>query len=173
MKTIAGWMLGLVCAVAGVAADEPAKVSEGFEKTPAYFVDRYGPARSSKLVSSQSFLHPRHGALWIKGEFSVRKFRKGDLNVTATFHVPSLSLAGVTYGLGRGWTEEQVMAALSAFGGNWRPEPYIVGRAFRRQDGACAVLIGYDLRVVSPEMAMAAEKAAEAKGAKKKEVPEF
>ncbi len=91
------------------------------ERTPAYFVDRYGPARSSRNVSQYGFVNPETGTLTVKGEFSVREFRADGLRVRAVFFVPSLKLAEVTLQMERSqWTDEQVTAALSAYGPEWR-----------------------------------------------------
>src|SRR5882672_4471621 len=80
------------------------------DKPPAYFVDRYGPAKSSKTESSGGFIHEGNGYIAVKGQFSTRTFRKGDLTVEAVFLLPSLQLAAVRFRLPRQWTDEQFEA---------------------------------------------------------------
>ena len=91
------------------------------DKTPAYFVDRYGPATESRMEMSASFFIRKRGAAKVDGSFSVREFRHNDLRVTAVFFHPSLKLASVRLQLKHAWTAEQVAAALEAYGASWKP----------------------------------------------------
>jgi hypothetical protein len=167
--------LYLVLATVSIAAavKTPASVPIA-ERTPAYFVDRYGTARSVRSVSHFAFLSPGVGALAVKGEFSVRDYHAENLRVRAVFHVPSLKLAEVTLQVGRTWTDEQLKAALAAYGADWRPD----GRNFGQQrwttpDGARAILLLTTLYIQAPGTVSAVEKVRLEAEAKRKAVPKF
>lgn len=89
-------------------------------KPPAYFVDLYGPAKSAKTVSSHPFVHVGRGAITVKGQFSQREFRKDGLWVQSVFFLPTLQLAAVRLQMNQQWTEQQIEAALAAYGGEWK-----------------------------------------------------
>ena len=91
------------------------------DKSPAYFVQRYGAPKSVKNVASISVHHPKRGSVEVKGQFSVRQFQSDDLTVRVVFYLPSLQTASVRLQLPRKWSEEQVRAALTAYGGSWEP----------------------------------------------------
>lgn len=145
------------------------------ERTPAYFVDRYGPARSARNVSQHAFVDPQTGSLTVKGEFSVREFRTDGLRVRAVFHVPSLKLAEVTLRLASNtWTDEQVEAALSAYGPEWRLTGRNVGqRRWSTPDGARAILLLTSLHIQSPRTVAAIEQARQERETQRKAVPKF
>jgi hypothetical protein len=107
--------LACFCALPVVALAGPLD-----DKSPAYFVDRYGPAKSSQTVSSYDFVHTGRGGVTVKRQFSTREFRKDDLRVQPVYFLPSLKLAAVRLQLNRAWTPEQIEAALAAYGGEWK-----------------------------------------------------
>lgn len=145
------------------------------DKTPAYFVDRYGPAKSSKVQSTASFTSPSRGAVTVKGQFSVREFRDGDLRVTAVFFYPSLKPAAVRLQLNRAWTKEQVEAALAAYGGSWQPassgNPMIKAWVAPDETLAFAILTWVDFQ--SKEIVALVEKFLAESDAKRKAVPKL
>lgn len=145
------------------------------ERTPAYFVDRYGPARSSRNVSQYGFVNPETGTLTVKGEFSVREFRADGLRVRAVFHVPSLKLAEVTLQMERGtWTDERVSAALAAYRPDWSLTGRNLGqRQWTAPDGARALLLLTSLHIQSSGTVAAVEKARQERDAQRKAVPKF
>ena len=144
------------------------------EITQPYFVDRYGLAKSSKNVSKFGFLHPKRGNVEVKGPFSVRDFRHGDLRIVAVFNLPSLKLAGVKYSLNRSWTPEQIQAALSALGTGWKPyDGNIAFKAWQTQDGTIAISILNSLEIQSASVVEAIAKEVAAKEAARKAVPKF
>jgi hypothetical protein len=157
------------------AAREPEAFVPLAERTPAYFVDRYGPARSTRKVSQHAFLNPQTGTLPVKGEFSVREFRTDGLRVRAVFHVPSLKLAEVTLQMaGRTWTDEQVIAALKAYGHEWKLTGVNLGqRRWTTPDRARAILLLTSLHIQPPKTVAAIEQAGKERDAQRKAVPKF
>lgn len=144
------------------------------ELTPPYFVDRYGSAKSSKNVSNFGFVHPKRGVIDVKGPFSVREFRHGDLRTVAVFKLPSLKLAGVKYSLNRSWTPEQIQAALSALGADWKPYDGNIGfKAWQLQDGTIAISILNSLEIQSAALVETIVNEVVAKDAARKAVPKF
>ncbi len=170
--TLWGFMLS---ATLFAAARDAVPVVPLGERTPAYFVDRYGPARSSRNVSQYGFVNPETGTLTVKGEFSVREFRADGLRVRAVFFVPSLKLAEVTLQMERSqWTDEQVTAALSAYGPEWRLTGRNVGqRRWSTPDGARAILLLTSLHIQSPRTVATIEQVRQERETQRKAVPKF
>lgn len=144
------------------------------DKSPAYFVDRYGPAKSSKTVSSHTCIHVGRGSVIVKGQFSAREFRQGDLIVQTVFFLPSLQLASVRLQLPRQWTPEQIEAALAAYGGEWRP----VSRngivdSWVAPDGSMAISLLTWLDIQSKAIVDLVAKTLTDDDAKRKAVPKF
>jgi len=166
--------LFILLALPFVALAQPVKQIAFPEITPPYFVDRYGLAKSSKNVSNFGFLYPKRGNVEVKGPFSIRDFRHGDLRVVAVFNLPSLKLAGVKYSLNRSWTPEQIQAALSALGSDWKPYDANIGfKAWQLQDGTIAISILNSLEIQSASVVEAIAKEVAAKEAARKAVPKF
>lgn len=157
------------------AAREPETFIPLAERTPAYFVDRYGPAHSARKVSQHAFVNPQTGSLPVKGEFSVREFRTDGLRVRAVFHVPSLKLAEVTLQMaGRTWTDEQVLAALKAYGHEWKLTGGNLGqRRWTTPDGARAILLLTSLHIQPSKTVAAIEQVRQERDAQRKAVPKF
>lgn len=168
-------LLSLILATVSIAAAvKPSSSVPLAERTPAYFVDRYGPALSSRNVSQYAFLSPGVGTLTVKGEFSLREYRAEGLRVRAVFHVPSLKLAEVTLQMGRTWTDEQLKAALAAYGADWRPDGRNIGQQrWTTPDGARAILLLTTLYIQAPGTVSAVEKVRLEGEAKRKAVPKF
>lgn len=144
------------------------------DKTPAYFVDRYGPAKSSGTVSVISAMHVKHGAVNLKGQFSAREFRQGNLLVQCVFFLPSLQLATVRFQMQHSWTKEQIEAALAAYGGKWAP----VSRngivdSWVAPDGSIAISMLTWLDIQSKAIVDLVEKTVTADDIKRKAVPKF
>ncbi len=143
------------------------------DKGPPYFVDRYGPAKSNKTVSSASFTDLKHGSLTVKGQFSAREFRQGELRVQPVFFLPSLELAAVRLQLDRAWTDEQIAAALKAYGGEWKLVKRGIITHWVAPDGALAISMLTWLDIQSKAVVdMVAKKSAD-DAAKRKAVPTF
>lgn len=144
------------------------------DKTPPYFVDRYGSAKSSKTESSHSFLHAQRGHVNAKGQFSVREFKKGDLRVQPVFFLPSLKLASVRMTLGHKWTQEQVEAALVAYGGEWEPVKIngIIDE-WVAPDGTRAISMLTSLFIQSKAVVDLVKQTLAEDDAKRKEIPKF
>ena len=142
-------------------------------KSSAYFVDRYGPAKSSKTVSTASFVHVGRGAISIKGQFSAREFQKGDLRVQPTFFLPSLELAAVRLQMNRQWTDEQIEAALAAYGGEWKPVKKGIVTYWVAPDGSMAISMLTWLDILSKPIVDLVAKAVAEDDAKRKAVPKF
>lgn len=144
------------------------------DKSPAYFVDRYGPAKDSRTVSKASFLRPGSGTVRVDREFSVRSFRNDTLRVEATFFLPSLKAAEVRLSLPSQWTKEQTDAALGAYGNAWSLESKgIANTVWRAPDGSRAVMSLNSLRFQSKTLVDLIEASIAAEEAKKKVVPKF
>lgn len=155
-------------------AQKPERFVPFTERTPAYFVDRYGMAKSAKNVTEHSFLHPTRGALRIKGAFSVREFRSDDLQVQAVFHATSLKLAEVRFQLPREWARDQVEAALKAYSSEWKPasgSPAV--KVWTTPSGAKAINLINFLHIQSPAVTAAIDAALAEADAKRKAVPKF
>jgi hypothetical protein len=143
------------------------------DKTPAYFVDRYGPAKSSKTQSTGSFMNPTRGPVTVKGQFSVREFRKGDLRVQPVFFLPSLDLAAVRLQMDRQWTDEQIEAALAAYGGEWKLVKKGIVTYWVAPDGSLAISMLTWLDIQSKAIVDQVAKTQAEDDAKRKAVPKF
>jgi hypothetical protein len=144
------------------------------EKPPAYFVDRYGPAVYSKPTSSDSFINVGRGGVLVKGPFSVREYRKGDLMVHTVHFLPSLRLASVTLHLPRQWTNEQIEAALASYGGAWKPvSARGIINYWVAPDGAVAISLLNLLQIQSKVIVDQILKSLAEDDAKRKAVPKF
>lgn len=144
------------------------------DRMPSYFVDRYGSPKSSKDVSTYHFIHPGHGNVVVKGPFTVREFRSGDLRVQAIFRLPSLKLAAVKLYLPRQWTAEQINAALTAYGDNWNASRGSWGvKVWTARDKSRAIAILLSLEIQAPEVIESMERVLHEREAKRKAVPKF
>lgn len=154
---------------------QPAPPIQAFtERTPAYFTDRYGFAKSSKTFPKYVFLHPGRGNVEISGQFSVKEFRSGDLRVESIFHLPSLKLAAVKLHLPRQWTREQNETALAAYGAEWKPvsgNPAL--KLWITPNGVRAISILNSLEIQSAAVIQATERALQDADAKRKAIPKF
>lgn len=144
------------------------------DKSPGYFVDRYGPAESSASEKTTSYAHIKKGIISVPGQFSARKFKRGDLAIEAVFFLPSLRLAAARYFLPHQWTAEQIDAALKAYGGDWKEvaKSSLLNR-WEAPDGTVAVYILTTLHFQSKELVAMGEKVLETEDAKRKAVPQF
>lgn len=159
-------LFGLACAALGAGPLD--------DKSPAYYVDRYGPAKSSKTVPNHSFIHPVRGAVTVKGRFSAREFREGKLLVQPVFFLPSLKLASVRLQMiDSGWTDEQIEAALKAYGGEWKLVKKGVVTAWAAPDGSVAVRMLTWIDIHSRTILDQVEKELADMDAKRKAVPNF
>jgi hypothetical protein len=145
------------------------------DKGPPYFVDRYGTARSTDTISNHAFISSGRGAVTIKGPFSVRTFQKDKLRVEAVFFSPSLKPAAVNLRMGQAWSEEQIQAALAAYGGEWQPLKLASGevREWVAPDGSNAIRLSSSLHIQSKEVVVAVAKELATDDAKRKAVPTF
>lgn len=144
------------------------------DKTPGYYTDRYGPAKSSSTASVHGFINSKYGSVDVKGQFSVRKFRKDDLTVEPVYFLPSLELAGVRLRLPRAWTKEQIEAALAAYGGEWQPaKGNGVSNTWIAPDGSVAIQQIASLEIQSKKIVDLIERTLAEEQAKKKAVPKF
>jgi len=142
-------------------------------KTPAYFVDLYGPAKGSRSVSSYTFVHVHRGGVSVKGQFSVREFRKGDLLVQPVFFLPTLQLVAVRLQMNHQWTEEQIQAALAAYGGEWKSVKNGVVTYWIAPDGSMAISMLTWLDIQSKVIVDLTAKTLAEDDAKQKAVPKF
>jgi len=143
------------------------------ERTPAYFVDHYGRSTSSKNVSKYIFLQPGRGNVDIKGQFSVREFKSGDLRVEAFFTLPSLKLAAVKLHLPHIWTLEQISAALAANGTGWKRVDKPGTEVWTTPDGLRAIYLLTTLEIQTPAIVLDVELTLKDADAKRKAVPKF
>jgi hypothetical protein len=178
LKPMRFWLTLLafsLLATLSFAAREPETFIPLAERTPAYFVDRYGPAHSARKVSQHTFFNPHTGSQPVKGEFSVREFRTDGMRVRAVFHVPSLKLAEVRLQMERGqWTDQQLAAALAAYGPAWQLTGRNVGqRQWSAPDGAKAFHSPMLLYIQPPATVAAVEQARQQRDAQRKAVPKF
>jgi len=160
----------------GIFAFLPLVIQAGTldEKTPAYFVDRYGPPKSSGTVTSIPAIHIKRGGVVVKGQFSSREFRQGDLHIQCVFFLPSLQLATVRFQMQHPWTKEQIEAALAAYGGKWTP----VSRngivdSWVAPDGSMAISMLTWLDIQSKAIVDQVERILAEDDAKRKAVPKF
>jgi hypothetical protein len=144
------------------------------DKTPSYYTNRYGQPKSSDLVNKISVLTNGRGALTLEGQFSQRTFREDKLHAEVIFLLPSLKIATVKLRLGHEWSESQLVAALQAYLGAWKPlSSKGIQKAWVASDGTQALLLLNTLHIQSKAITdqVAAELAAS--DAKRKEVPKF
>jgi len=165
--------LGLVCLPCAEARTATPFVPLT-ERTPAYFVDRYGPAKASKNVAQANFIHPTRGNIVLKGQFSTREFHSGDLRVQTVFHLPSLKLAAVTLRFPRAWTPEQIDTALTAYASDWKPDgQQVVVKTWITLTGDKAIFLLSALEIQSAAIAQRVEASVQESEAKRKAVPKF
>jgi len=175
MRALTLFLIALSLSSPLCGAAKTGSKSEPFtERTPAYFVDRYGSGDPSKTVPKYSFVDPKRGNVEINGQFSVRAFRSGDLRVKAVFNLSSLKLASVRLQLPRQWTPEQIQSALMAYGSDWKP----VGDNFMIQKwatptGLRAIYMLTFVEIQSPEIAKSVEQVLAAKDRERKAIPKF
>lgn len=144
------------------------------DKGPPYFVDRYGPAKSSQVVNKEAFIHVGRGGVILERQFSARTFRKDGLRVEAVFFLPSLELASVRLWLEHEWTIEQIAAALQAYGGEWKPiKNNGVIRSWEAPDGTLAIKMLSSLQIQSKTIVDEVAKELAEQDAKRKAVPNF
>lgn len=143
------------------------------DKGPPYFVDRYGPAKTSKTVSTAVFTDLKHGGVTVKGQFSAREYRQGELRVQPIFILPSLELAAVRLQLNRAWTDEQVEAALKAYGGEWKLVKRGTITHWIAPDGSLAISMLTWLDIHSKAVVDLVSKTSAEAAAKRKAVPTF
>lgn len=144
------------------------------DRTPAYFTDRYGYAKTTRDVQVTSFVDSTKGTIRIAGKFSLREYQSDDLRITATFFLPSLKLASVTLQLPHSWTQEQIDAGLAAYGANWKQtKANIAVKEWMLPDGTKAISILNSLVIHSPEVSELIQKALSEKETKRKAVPKF
>jgi hypothetical protein len=145
------------------------------DKGPPYFVDRYGTARSSSTESKRWFIGDGRRPATIKGPFSIRTFRKDKLTVEAVFFLPSLKVAGVTLRLGQSWTDEQIQAALKAYGDDWKRvrRGNVFADEWVAPDGSNAIHLASSLYIQSKAVVDAVVKELAEQDAKRKAVPMF
>ena len=143
-------------------------------KTSAYFVGRYGPAKSSNTVSSHAFTHTKSGGVTVQGQFSAREFRDGELRVQPVFFLPSMAVAAVRLQLNRAWTPEQIEAALAAYGGEWRPiSRNGIVNSWVAPDGSIAISMLTWIDIQSKAIVDLIEKTLAEEAAKRKAIPKF
>lgn len=144
------------------------------DRTPAYFTDRYGYAKTTRDVQVHSFVDSTKGTIRLTGRFSLREYQSDNLRITATFFLPSLKLASVTLKLPHSWTREQIDAALVAYGTNWKQTKVNIAiKEWMLPDGTKAISILNSLVIHSPEVSELIQKALTEKEAKRKAVPKF
>lgn len=149
-----------------------ARVFDG--KTSAYFVDRYGPAKSSNTVSSHPFTHTKSGGVVIKGQFIAREFRDGELPVQPVFFLPSMAVAAIRLQLNRAWTSEQIEAALAAYGGEWRPiSSNDMVKSWVAPDGSIAISMLTWIDINAKAVVDLVQKNIDEDAAKRKAIPKF
>lgn len=152
----------------------PAMAGSLEDKTTAYFVDHYGPAKSSANERNANCAHPQRGIIAVKGQFSIRRFKAGDMDVSAVFFLPSLKLASASYSLHHAWTDEQISAALTAYGADWKPthdQGFI--KSWVAPDGTVAIYILTTLYIQSKTFTELGEKTSAENDAQRKAVPKF
>lgn len=167
-------LLVLTSLTSSAAVAKTEKLVPLVERAPAYFVDRYGPAKTSKNVTQANFIHPTRGNIVLKGQFSTREFQSGDLRVQTVFLLPSLKLAAVTLRFPRAWTPERIDAALTAYASDWKPDgPQVVVKTWTTPRGDKAVFTLSALEIQSASIAQRVEAAVQESDAKRKAIPKF
>ncbi|HET7536490.1 MAG TPA: hypothetical protein VFJ90_08555 [Candidatus Didemnitutus sp.] len=91
-----------------------------FQKNTAYFNNEYGLEESSEIVTSYQFLHPSFGFTELVEEFSVRKYKRRELEIEAVFRRRDMKLFAVTFRRPRVWEEGELASQLAGFGSRWR-----------------------------------------------------
>lgn len=97
-----------------------ASALENFEKNTAYFTNEYGLPESTKDVKSYEFLHPSFGFIALDEEFSVRVYKRRELEVEAVFRTRDMRLAAVSFRRSRPWQAGELHAMLATYGARWR-----------------------------------------------------
>lgn len=91
------------------------------DKTPAYFIERYGaPVESGPKNECSLYLAealPRK--VNVSGQFLVLKFQAEALTVEVVYLLPGHTLAAVTYQRPRMWTPAQTQAIVMTYSEDW------------------------------------------------------
>lgn len=170
MKTVCAAILLFIASTAF------AQVNGTLGKSTAYFYDRYGTPTRTQEIPEASFITPEaRGAKAIKGPFSVRTYRADKLSVKVHYLLPQLEAVCVQYSMPHSWTEEQVNAALRAYGRKWTmiPRTFNISPFYTTDDGTSAYHMSTMLFIQSKGLRDALKASAEAAEAKRREVPKF
>lgn len=120
-----------------------------FNKSPAYFVTHFGLPRSSQDVTQWEFSR-RDGTRYVLvRKFSVRTYRRNDVEIEAVFWLPYLTLAAVTYRHPPPWARDELNGLLSLYGSGWSAQ---TDNRFASNEGAWALLATQSLTFLSPQL---------------------
>ena len=99
-------------------------VAADLGKTPEYFRNLYGSPKSRKEVPEFNFTLPRHGNfIRLARNFIVEDFESDRLKAKVVYSGPPERALWVKYTLPNPWTQQQINAALEAYGSKWKVAP--------------------------------------------------
>jgi len=99
----------------------PVSVAADLGKTEEYFRNLYGAPKTEKRVADHAFTLPAHvSVIHLTRPFIVQQYESDKLKATVLYSETPRRAIWVNYTLPIPWTQEQVDAALKAYGSDWK-----------------------------------------------------
>ncbi len=111
------------CSPKGESSPRPAPVAAAADlgKAERHFRNLYGAPKSEKRVADYAFSLPAHGSMIrLIRPLLVQQYESDQLKVTVLYSETARPAIWVNYTLPNPWTQEQISAALQAYGSDWK-----------------------------------------------------
>lgn len=167
------------------AAQSSVPLPADLGKNEEYFKNLYGAPKSTKQVTELAFSFPGQGSMiHLARPFKVQDFESDKLKTTVVYSDSTQKAIWVKYTLPNPWTQEQINAALQAYGSNWKVVQQNFGMNFLLNDRApvtygsstgclaCKTITG-ELIIYAPQLYLDLRGQIEEKERQKKAVPKF
>ena len=105
----------------GVGGQAPVSLAGDLGKADQYFRILYGVPKSEKRLAEFDFALPSHASLIrVSRSFVVRDYASDSLKAQVLYPESGREAIWVRYTLRNPWTQEQIVAALQAYGSGWK-----------------------------------------------------
>lgn len=166
------------------ANQAPTRLAAGLGKPPEYFTDLYGAPKSEKHVADFSFSLPSYpSTIKLHCPLIIQQFESGKLGATVVYMETDRQAIWVDYRLADTWTDEQINAALTAYGSDWKKVDEnimtfmmqnVAPHTYHNSSGCLAYKpVGNDLFVYAPQLHAYLRNQVEEVERQKKAVPKF
>ena len=167
------------------ASQSPASVATDLGEKEEYFRNLYGAPKIERRVAEYAFSLPAHvGVIHLTRPFIVKQYESDKLKATVVYSETPRRAIWVNYTLPIPWTQEQVNAALKAYGSDWKIVQQNLGMnlvmgdraavAYRSSAGTLAYkTIVNELILYAPQLHADLRGQIEEAGRQKKAVPKF